>query len=224
MARVEPDPSPRHAPLDGTPDPGVVAGERALSRVVQVDALVRPGERDVRRAADRGGAATDHAHRARRSDAAVRRVQVGRHLCVGPDAGLAPEPVAHTGRDHEDVVRLLLCAAVGTADRDVPGAQVRTHELTLHRPRGAQPAVAVEADPVVASPVVGAGEPQPELLSADVRRLNADRDHVEVRGQVDGRQQSRVTEPRDDHPRAGHAPALRGGRGSSRGTRATTSA
>ena len=92
----------------------------------------------------------------------------------------------------------------------------------MHGAGPVEPAVAVEGDEVVAGPVVGAGQPEAELLAADQRGLGGDADDVGVAGEVD-----RGSSPLSPSPatttRGGVTVRRRGGRGTSIGTRSMTS-
>ncbi len=74
--------------LDAFPHARVMPGHGALAGEVQVDLLVRPRDRDVRRTADGRGAATDHDHRTRPKPTG-RGARGGRRRCRRRTAGSA---------------------------------------------------------------------------------------------------------------------------------------
>ena len=130
------------------------------------------------------------------------------HLFRRRQVGAAPEAVGHTGGDHQHVVRLGPLDAVGVEHPDLARVEVDAGEAAMHHPHVVEPPIAVVRDPVVARPVVGAGEPDPEFLAAHVRGLRRHADDVGVPGEMDRGEQAGVAETGDHHPRAAHRMTL----------------
>ena len=200
-------------------------GERPLTGEVEVDLLVGPGRGEVGRGADGGGATADHGDRPRGGELVVSGPEAGLDLGERLEVGAAPEAVGDAGRDHQGVVRLGGRGSIGETYVDRAGLQVEAGERAVDRADVVEAAVAVEADEVVALPVLGAGQPGAELLAADQRGLAGDADEVGVPGEMDRRQQAAVAEAGDDDTWLSLAPqpTRLGGRGTSIGTRSITS-
>ena len=113
--------------------------------------------------------------------------QVGADLCGRLQCRLAPEAVGDSGRDDQRVVRLGDCRAVVAPAERRFGRQVQSGQRGLNGPHPIQPAEPVERNPVVAGPVVGAGQPDAEFLAADQCRFDRDSDDVGVAGRAGSR-------------------------------------
>ena len=175
----------------------MVPGQRPFAREVEVDALVRPGARQVGGAADRRGAASHDDHRVGGGQAVVSGAQIGVDLGGRLQVRPAPEAVGDSGRDDERVVLLVQRRAVVTLNRDGSVSEVEPSQRAVDGSNPVESAEPVERDPVVTGPVVGAAQPNAQLLATDQRGLGRDSDDVGVTGEVDRGKDTAVAEAGD---------------------------
>src|SRR5206468_8179874 len=121
---------------------------------------------------------------------------------------LAPETVAHPGRDDQRVVGLLRRRTVVMGDDDVAGVDVDPRQGAVHGAHPVQPAELLEWNPVGASPVVRAGQPPAQFLAADQRRLRRDPYDLDVAGQPDCGEHAAIAETGNDDATQIHAHTL----------------
>ncbi|GAB4722444.1 hypothetical protein MOKP126_19900 [Mycobacterium avium subsp. hominissuis] len=138
----------------------------------------------------------------------MRVAQVRADLGGRLQGGASPEAVADPGADDQRVVRLGDGCAVVAAPEYGAGGQVHPGERRLHRADAVQAPEPVERNPVIAGPVVRAGQPDPEFLAAHQGGFGGDPDDVGVPGQPDRRQDADVPEAGDDDTLAVHAVIL----------------
>lgn len=221
MPGVQADPQPIHSGTDTPPDARVIFAQRALTGEVQVDLFARPGGGQVDGAAHRRRSTADDDHRFRGTESFVVGVEPGADLAGRLQRGVAPEPVADSGRNHQGVIGFGDRGALALPGQHDAAGQIEASQLGLHRSHPVQATEPVERNPVVAGPVVGSGEADAEFLTADQPGFHRDADDIRVRGQPNRGQQTHVTESRDDDALAahGHEGSRRGGHGTKRGTR-----
>lgn len=205
VAGMQPDAGVGEPAPDRLPGAGVMADQRPVAGVVEVDPGVRPGGRDLRGAADGRGTAADDDHRPRGGQALVRRPKVRVDLGGRLQGRLSPEAVADAGGDDQHVIRNLRRRTVGQSHRHGPGREVQPGQGAVHGADPVEAAEPAERDPVVAGPVVGPCQPPAEFLAADQSRLGRDSDDVGVAGELDRGQHAGVAHPGDDDPLPRHA-------------------
>ena len=198
MPRVQAHAQVGQPAADALPDPRVIRTQHALAGEVQVDPLFRPGGCDVDGAADRSGAAAHDDHRVGAGQPVVCGAQPGPDLVGRLQRRLPPEAISDPRRDDQRVVSLGDGCAVFEPTQDGSASEVHARQCGLNRPYPVQTAEPVERNPVVAGPVVGAGEPDAELLTAHQRRFDRDSDDVGVPGQADRGQDAHVSQSGDD--------------------------
>ncbi len=86
--------------------------------------------------------------------------QPGIDIPHGLQHGSSPEAVGHTGGDDQRVVGFHPLVAVGLTDTDRAGREVGAGERAVHGADAIEFAEPVEADPVIACPVIGPGQPR----------------------------------------------------------------
>jgi hypothetical protein len=143
------------------PNAWMVLPDGALPREEEVDLLVGPTDSQIGRGAHCCRSTTDDDHRLGRGDGLMMEVDLGVDLLPRLQLGLAPESVRHTGRHHQDVVRLDGEAAVGESDGDLARIEVDAGQHRMHAAYAVEPPIASEGDTVVPGPIVGPRQPHP---------------------------------------------------------------
>ena len=182
----------------------MIPDQRAIAGEIQVDTLARPGGRQVDRATYRRRAAAQHNHRSGTGQPLVCCLYVGADLGGRLQCRPPPEAVADSRRNDQRVVLLGDCRAVLAQAEDGSGRQIHSRQRGLYLSHPVQAPELVERNPVVAGPIVWAGEPDSELLATDQRWFDRNSDDVGVGGQADGGQDADITEPGDDNAFAVH--------------------